>query len=247
MLRLISIHALREEGDFSGSVIYWSCINFYPRPPRGGRRRGHTHTEGADRFLSTPSARRATRGNPHPQSTDCNFYPRPPRGGRRPGIWSVLMEDENFYPRPPRGGRRQEPARHIGFCGISIHALREEGDDGIRAKLLPDVKFLSTPSARRATCKKSVSCIHPRYFYPRPPRGGRLEDHPEDTVHKRFLSTPSARRATYSGWSTTDYIDLFLSTPSARRATKKVFTDICTLEISIHALREEGDLKEGYI
>ena len=34
----ISIHALREEGDRSCSrrVLYW--WNFYPRPPRGGRR-----------------------------------------------------------------------------------------------------------------------------------------------------------------------------------------------------------------
>ena len=33
----ISIHALREEGDpFMESVSFW-LINFYPRPPRGGR------------------------------------------------------------------------------------------------------------------------------------------------------------------------------------------------------------------
>ena len=33
----------------------------------------------------------------------------------------------------------------------------------------------------------------------------------------------------------------FLSTPSARRATKKEDNKTMTLEISIHALREEGD------
>ena len=33
----------------------------------------------------------------------------------------------------------------------------------------------------------------------------------------------------------------FLSTPSARRATELGFTDVDAIEISIHALREEGD------
>ena len=39
MRELISIHALREEGDhtlYRESVC--TCYNFYPRPPRGGRR-----------------------------------------------------------------------------------------------------------------------------------------------------------------------------------------------------------------
>ena len=34
---------------------------------------------------------------------------------------------------------------------ISIHALREEGDHRQRQTVWKDVKFLSTPSARRAT------------------------------------------------------------------------------------------------
>ena len=57
--------------------------------------------------------------------------------------------------------------------GISIHALREEGDLVEYGLLLGVVLFLSTPSARRAT----------RRFVP-----GHWE--------KAFLSTPSARRAT---------------------------------------------------
>ena len=38
---------------------------------------------------------------------------------------------------------------------ISIHALREEGDHGQELRLLTDEKFLSTPSARRATVQNS--------------------------------------------------------------------------------------------
>ena len=57
---------------------------------------------------------------------------------------------------------------------ISIHALREEGDQ--RTGITPDefYLFLSTPSARRATVGDMES---------NPPANG-------------FLSTPSARRAT---------------------------------------------------
>ena len=37
-LRLISIHALREEGDEWQRMYHAAQGNFYPRPPRGGRR-----------------------------------------------------------------------------------------------------------------------------------------------------------------------------------------------------------------
>ena len=35
--RVISIHALREEGDSIIFVVAFAPSNFYPRPPRGGR------------------------------------------------------------------------------------------------------------------------------------------------------------------------------------------------------------------
>ena len=37
----------------------------------------------------------------------------------------------------------------------------------------------------------------------------------------------------------------FLSTPSARRATRSAYVRFWDLVISIHALREEGDCKNG--
>ena len=58
---VISIHALREEGD-----------------PTTSSSRTRTHT-----FLSTPSARRATRVELAQLYERNNFYPRPPRGGRQ--------------------------------------------------------------------------------------------------------------------------------------------------------------------
>ena len=82
---------------------------------------------------------------------------------------------------------------------ISIHALREEGDN------LPDHSLTPSP-----------------YFYPRPPRGGRQADPLWRPPHKEFLSTPSARRATLYSFIRDGYA-VFLSTPSARRATQSGF------------------------
>ena len=65
-----------------------------------------------------------------------------------------------------------------GVCvTISIHALREEGDQlGCISQSLA-VEFLSTPSARRATGDAEKGRHGIDYFYPRPPRGGRLRLH----------------------------------------------------------------------
>ena len=59
------------------------------------------------------------------------------------------------------------------------------------------------------------------YFYPRPPRGGRLVVQQRAVALKAFLSTPSARRATWGGNSLPTFFK-FLSTPSARRATEDI-------------------------
>ena len=59
---LISIHALRVEGDAvkAGGTGFRSR-NFYPRPPGGGRRQqAQSKQSSAAKFLSTPSGWRAT-------------------------------------------------------------------------------------------------------------------------------------------------------------------------------------------
>ena len=101
-----------------------------------------------------------------------NFYPRPPRGGRP--VFSVAAKSQqHFYPRPPRGGRRGTFVRCLNDCIISIHALREEGDEPDTAKAGCMEIFLSTPSARRATINIWKDTSERPNFYPRPPRGGR--------------------------------------------------------------------------
>ena len=216
VLRLISIHALREEGDaVSCSLVLMPCY-FYPRPPRGGRQRVHPNGSRAahfyprpprggrleeqvennstDVFLSTPSARRATGVPTRRHRSYSHFYPRPPRGGRPAGVQlGFLFIDISIHALREEGDR----VRHqfSGLFQISIHALREEGDNRSEAFRRSATRFLSTPSARRATDVRFEQPSHrlisihalreegdrkyfrirsvSTYFYPRPPRGGR--------------------------------------------------------------------------
>ena len=214
----ISIHALREEGDTAQGWNGYTPTNFYPRPPRGGRQRPRRENPRNGGFLSTPSARRATFSFLTFRVLVLYFYPRPPRGGRlRPsrklgtaleisihalreeGDLSLRVEDGDhfyFYPRPPRGGRLFRACWQVtGKLFLSTPSARRATTACVAMSwtLLP---FLSTPSARRATRSSPSTSMTRINFYPRPPRGGRL-----DTVHKltdtiKFLSTPSARRAT---------------------------------------------------
>ena len=102
------------------------------------------------KFLSTPSARRAT-SPPGPTTwTGHDFYPRPPRGGRL-FFADVLHRDFriSIHALREEGDLRPE-SKQRGGDTISIHALREEGDG-----------------------ENSTSLRRPANFYPRPPRGGR--------------------------------------------------------------------------
>ena len=100
----ISIHALREEGDIAIIVEVIFEPDFYPRPPRGGRRRA-----------------RPTR------LEVIYFYPRPPRGGR---LLSTLlsMRIASFLSTPSARRATCFGSNHPNLLLISIHALREEGD-----------------------------------------------------------------------------------------------------------------------
>ena len=79
--------------------------------------------------------------------------------------------------------------------------------------------FLSTPSARRATCRLRKRKDWSTHFYPRPPRGGRLQDYTE--APQTLAISIHALREEGDRGSLTAFLSLFifLSTPSARRAT----------------------------
>ena len=108
---MISIHALREEGD----------------PLDNG------FVSAAELFLSTPSARRAT------------------------GYKIITMQPSLLFLSTP-SARRATSFWMLSYCcckTISIHALREEGDQKLSTSHVRRILFLSTPSARRATQRRS--------------------------------------------------------------------------------------------
>ena len=101
--------------------------------------------------------------------------------------------------------------------------------------------FLSTPSARRATWITLEGFTESRISIHAFREEGDAATSPSRCREMRFLSTPSARRATIAN-PNVGPDDLFLSTPSARRATRLQRRDAAGRRISIHALREEGDM-----
>ena len=220
-LAAISIHALREEGDQSLHPFVVHCVYFYPRPPRGGRPAARILSVSCVGFLSTPSARRAT-GPSRSFLPGCRyFYPRPPRGGR-PGIRHYVTSADGFLSTPSARRATERPHLHCRPQVISIHALREEGDQ-MRRCPLPDSSD----------------------FYPRPPRGGRPA---RAACHKssvRFLSTPSARRATRRTRRPAQprRISIHALREEGDAAQRSGLKSL--LNISIHALREEGDCTRG--
>ena len=145
-----------------------------------------------------------------------------------------------FNPRPPRGGRRACLNCASTGQGISIHALREEGDGvlGNVVAFVADFNPRPPRGGRRSWIQKPAQqmriSIHalreegdscrpkrrrPKHnFNPRPPRGGRPAD----------------------GISITDGVDFNPRPPRGGR--REIYAQgTAKDEISIHALREEGD------
>ena len=145
----ISIHALREEGDANTADNRRNPAHFYPRPPRGGRQSScqrarriqkisiHALREEGDfagsgvlvhliQFLSTPSARRAT-----PGILRADFFLlflSTPSARRATMRSAKCCLPASFLSTP--SARRATQGNRLRFHqqGISIHALREEGD-----------------------------------------------------------------------------------------------------------------------
>ena len=109
---IISIHALREEGD--GESCHRGCrrdISIHALREEGDNRRAGS-VRGMAVFLSTPSARRATLViKVFAPRTDISIH--------------ALREEGDVTPK-----------YSVSFIIISIHALREEGDHG-RSSTVP--------------------------------------------------------------------------------------------------------------
>ena len=195
LVEVISIHALREEGDFWWADVPRICIE----------------------FLSTPSARRATHRRPAPGSRGSDFYPRPPRGGRPPRGISCTRRCR-FLSTPSARRATTAHTRWFLCIRISIHALREEGD-----------RTCQSQGRRREN------------FYPRPPRGGRHQacgaarPPGKISIHALREEGDLAYSAAWSALQISIHALREEGDPQLRRPTAHG-------AISIHALREEGDL-----
>ena len=124
-----------------------------------------------------------------------DFYPRPPRGGRLQAIFTP-MSGSIFLSTPSARRATTDGQQPSGGAMISIHALREEGDDGAWGGFYYWKRFLSTPSARRATVAlfQGLRVIEISIHALR--EEGDVVDLLAGHALRQFLSTPSARRAT---------------------------------------------------
>ena len=146
---VISIHALRGEGDHISRLFIRYHRYFNPRPPWGGRPDEEERSAKHLLFQSTPSVGRAT--NKHYegyQLLNISIHALRGEGDEGNGLRNDTLNisihalrgegddilafvrpcDFYFNPRPPWGGRPL--LRHTCYKNeeISIHALRGEGD-----------------------------------------------------------------------------------------------------------------------
>ena len=197
------------------------------------------------KFLSTPSARRATQDQIHHLWRGGHFYPRPPRGGRpqRQGAADRSLYISIHALREESDAGTQ---RFCGACQISIHALREEGDLGHNVKGL--ICGISIHALReegdvlqmQSRWNKSIS-IHALR------EEGDAFCRTMEPLFAIFLSTPSVRRATCSCHSRPSGSRSFLSTPSVRRATPRRSTYAATGEgfLSTPSVRRATQKRAG--
>ena len=166
MCRFLPAPSVRRAIDFSkhkrkGSSIFLST----PSARRATKR--VTQKGGDRRFLSTPSARRAT---------------------SRRAIRSLM--GAYFYPRPPRGGRPTRAAATDSTEPISIHALREEGDCRPWTGGSCRYDFYPRPPRGGRPPAPTSQTRWVKNFYPRPPRGGRRGVCRSPSGHGNFYPRP---------------------------------------------------------
>ena len=122
---------------------------------------------------------------------------------------------------------------------ISTHALREEGDQW------PGTKDLSVRISTHALREEGDKCRpaphnHLVYFYPRPPRGGRLESGFDGMVCYHFYPRPPRGGRRGRRAPVLRQPDFYPRPPRGGRPADHGSVDR-NRSISTHALREEGD------
>ena len=218
----ISIHALREEGDGTPKCSSTASRRFLSTPSARRATRNYVAPRLTELFLSTPSARRATLVHLEWVVGPEDFYPRPPRGGRQ-GNTAALSVTTIFLSTP--SARRATPLAHRAepHTAISIHALREEGDRPPEASR-PANSLISIHALREEgdITGDSLTVLHDMISIHALREEGDAASRPHRAVRGNFYPRPPRG-----------------GRPAGRHGCCAAFT------ISIHALREEGDLTSG--
>ena len=191
----ISIH-VPLAGDDVGRNVQGGVhiLDFYPRPPCGGRQAPDFDGLITPKFLSTSPLRGTTCSGAKPLARILFLSTSPLRGTTCP-CTGQFARDQHFYPRPPCGGRHQRALDHFGERFISIHVPLAGDDVRLARRRWRNDKFLSTSPLRGTT--DSLPSIHrsARFLSTSPLRGttrGRgLSDAPQ-----KFLSTSPLRGTT---------------------------------------------------
>ena len=144
----------------------------------------------------------------------------------------------NFNPRPPWGGRHlRQDGNTITMTFQSTPSVGRATATGRRGTYV--IQFQSTPSVGRATIATGRYCLN-KIFQSTPSVGRATAAAIANALLDRFQSTPSVGRATLAKlWAIKALT--FQSTPSVGRATSNSQRYKALGNISIHALRGEGD------
>ena len=213
---IISIHALRGEGDNRRPRLFRLLPKFQSTPSVGRATLGIPYTTYIN-YISIHALRGEGDSRSISLSQATILFQSTPSVGRATCLAAGLYRRDRISIHALRGEGDAGPAPCKACWNISIHALRGEGD-----------------LTRRGAGKNGAD------FNPRPPWGGRPRRALRGNRDKRFQSTPSVGRATRN-LRPPESADAFQSTPSVGRATAGQSVVFRIPAISIHALRGEGD------
>ena len=194
--RAVSIHAFRGEGDGTG-IDPSPSVEVSIHAFRGeGDYASAPKTYAKIEFQSTPSGGKATASASHSPLSGCRFNPRLP-GGRRRGTRSTPVRRAGFNPRLP-GGRRPSSPRWTRARSLGFQSTPSGGKATRQYPALREMGEVSIHAFRGEGDRRTVSLR---------------------TRDGAFQSTPSGGKATVA----------------LRRYCRSV------RRVSIHAFRGEGD------
>ena len=154
-------------------MLMMRTLNFYPRPPRGGRQGKNGLFLACHQFLSTPSARRATMNRLERRVFGSISIHALREEGDAQDVQSYDRSTISIHALREEGDLQQRPV--LQPLSISIHALREEGDIWSSTMFRTAGDFYPRPPRGGRPYPAWPKSCGAGYFYPRPPRGGRQQ------------------------------------------------------------------------